>query len=229
MASIHNVFKMHIRNVFLWFVLPWLILGASFLINLLISLLLGGSVSIYSGGVSSIYIWMLIIGIISLSDTFPFALGFSVRRTDYFLGTLSTAFVVCVGGALILQFLSVMEQDVISGWGLGLHFFSLPYLSDGTLPEQYLLTLVLLIHSYLLGFTISSIYRRFGKTGMWTFCILLTAALTALLFLFTYLLGWNTFALFFQHYTAFEVGVWMIPMLFCYVLFSYLLLRKATV
>ena len=62
------------------FITPWIIVLSSFLISLMVGLLIErNGIWFYSGGVSSIYIFYFVVGIFCVNDTFPFALGFSVR------------------------------------------------------------------------------------------------------------------------------------------------------
>ena len=79
---------------------------------------------------------MFVGGIMSLTDTFPFALGFGVRRTDYVLGTTVMAVEVSAVTAVLWLLCSLLEI-VTGGWGIELHYFHLPYFNDGSLIEQF--------------------------------------------------------------------------------------------
>jgi hypothetical protein len=95
MNRIANVLRLHIRGWHYWLLVPLSIVLSSFVINLIISVILGGKTAIYTGGLSSIYIYMLVLGSLTVKETFAFALGFSVRRRDYYLGTLVMAVATC--------------------------------------------------------------------------------------------------------------------------------------
>ena len=131
MNRIASVMVMHSRDRLTWFFLPWIVVGSSFTVNVFIALLLGSKTAIYTGGLSSIYIYMLSVGAITVGGTFPFALGFSTRRRDYFLGTIAQAIAVSAAWAILLWLLSFIEDKLIRNWGVDLHFFHLPYLSNG--------------------------------------------------------------------------------------------------
>src|SRR5579864_123028 len=105
MNRMANVIIMHSRDKFSWFLLPWIVVGSSFVINLFIAALVGGNTAIYTGGLSSIYIFTLVAGAISVAGTFPFALGFGVRRRDYVLGALTLAVLVSAAWAILLVLL----------------------------------------------------------------------------------------------------------------------------
>lgn len=229
MNGITGVIAMHRKNTLAWFLSPWCIVLTSFLINLFIALLVGAKTGIYTGGLSSIYIFLFVMGIIILNDTFPFALGMSVRRTDYYLGTLAMALLAGTVNALLLCLMALIEHSLTNGWGVNLHFFHLPYLNDGTLIEQLCIIFVLVMHMYLLGFFVSSIYQRFKGVGLYVFfgLILLLASVWSLLS--TYLHWWVPQYHTLAGHSAFALAMYMVPLLFGYALASFALLRRATV
>ncbi|HEY3993718.1 MAG TPA: hypothetical protein VGM01_12685, partial [Ktedonobacteraceae bacterium] len=128
-----------------------------------------------------------------------------------------------------LVVLAFIERSVIVGWGVDLHFFSLAYVNDGSLGEQLWVSFAILIHMYFLGFVVGSIYRRFGKTGMWIFLVLAFVLLSTLAFLATYLLWWNVLAAWFVRSTAFGLALWLVPLIVVYALLAFVLLRKSVV
>ncbi|MCU6339498.1 hypothetical protein KW823_23575, partial [Enterobacter quasiroggenkampii] len=69
----------------MWFLAPWcFVLLPSFLINVLIGYLLQPEQGYYSGGVVSIFIYLLILGIVAVTQNFSFAFGINIRRKDYY-------------------------------------------------------------------------------------------------------------------------------------------------
>jgi hypothetical protein len=70
--------------------MPWLILGLAFVVNLAIFALVpdppAGEPKV-TGAILSIYVFMLIAHLQSMTQVFPFALGLSVTRRDFFAGT----------------------------------------------------------------------------------------------------------------------------------------------
>jgi hypothetical protein len=229
MNAVRTVVKMHTRDKLIWFFLPWMVLLGNFLITLIVVLmirLLGGKTPIYAGGLSSIYGVVCILGIVALNDTFPFALGFSVRRTDYFLGTTVMAVAVSAVAAVLLLLFSLLES-VTGGWGVELHYFHLPYLNDGSLIEQIWIYFVVMANMYFLGFVIGSIYRRFGRAGMLMFFLIVFLLMSIFSLVWTYLRWWGAFFHWFSQFTAFELALLLLPLTALYLLASYLLLRRA--
>ena len=54
----------------------------------------------YSGGAFYIFVYMLVLGITVIAMTFPFALGYSVTRRDFYLGTSLTFVLLAAGYAI---------------------------------------------------------------------------------------------------------------------------------
>jgi hypothetical protein len=215
------------RNKLNWLVVPWLILGCSFLVNVIIA----GAVNdepIYTGGVASVYIYMLIMGLLTLNHTYSFALGFSMRRKDYFLGTLITALLSSSLTTIFLSLLSFME-NYLNGWGVELYFFHLPYLNDGNIFIQSWVIFMILIHFYYLGFVITSVYRRFGFRGMVIFAIISLLAGSIFSAICTYFSWWSIIFTKIISYTAFQLSWGLGVLSLIYIFIAYLLLRRATV
>src|SRR5947209_3790999 len=141
MDRIASVMVMHARGRGTWLLGPWIVLGAAFVICLLITLsidlLWGGATPVYTGALACIYIVMLAEAIGTVIGTFPFAVGFGTRRRDYLLGTLAWGGAFCAAWAILLGLLSLFEANVIKNWGVGLHFFHLPFFSDGSPLRQF--------------------------------------------------------------------------------------------
>ncbi|QYR21405.1 hypothetical protein KZ483_27680 [Paenibacillus sp. sptzw28] len=220
-----GVLQMHLRDKWMWFYIPSIILMSSFLVNLII-----GSLTeepIYTGGLFSILIYMLVAGILTLTQTFPFALGLSVRRKDFYIGTASMIVLASAATAILLLILSLIEKWT-DAWSTELHFFNLPYLSDGSAPQNLFIFFILLLHAYYLGFAISSVHRRFGRLGMYVFSIGSFLIFTIAGYSITFLGWWDNIWIWVADQNAFGLALWLIPPVAVYALTSYLLLRKAT-
>jgi hypothetical protein len=227
MNALQSVMKMHARTTY-WFFTPLVIIVASFIMSLLVSRLFHGNGAVFYGGINYVYVFFFVFGIVSLNDTFPFALGFSVRRTDYFLGTLLLVVLLSAATAILIVLLAFVQSHAIHGWDGRLHLFSLPSVNDASSGEQLWIYFVAQVHMYFLGFAIGSIYRRFGKAGMWAFFVFAFLLLSASIFLSTSLHWESTFFFWLSQSTAFEFA-WLALLSAGYMLVSYMLLRKATI
>lgn len=227
MNPLTGMLKMHYRDKWTWLFTPWIILLSSFLVNVILATTMEDSM--YSGGVVSIFIYMLVAGIIVLAQTFPFTLGLSTRRTDYFIGTSFMAIIISAIFSLLLFLLAFTEGELTGGWGIGLHYFHLPYINDGTALEQFLIYFAIMLHMFYLGFIISSIFRRFGRNGLF-----LAAGIAFVLgsigsYFMTYFAWWGDLFHWITGHTAFELALWSIPLTVVYAALSFGLLRKSTV
>ncbi|WP_312473129.1 hypothetical protein [Neobacillus sp.] len=228
MNRISTVMKIHAKDKLMWFIVPWCFaLIPAFLINLLGGLILRPENGFYTGGLSSIFFLMMLVGISTLTKSFPFALGLSIRRTDFFLGTVMMVAIVCLGNSVVLSALSFVEGDW--GWGVGLHFFNLPYLSDGSLAERWWTLFATAFHITFLGFFNTAIFRRFGRTGLFVLFPVILIAGSVIGFLCTYFGWWTDIVNWLSGHSAAQLASWLFVVAVIYVLLSFLMIRKATV
>lgn len=226
MNRVVGIMKTHLADRWSWLILPWLIMGISFVCNLIIGGISGDK--IYTGGLASIYIYMLVLGIISVGQTFPFLIGFSARRKDYFLGTTATIAVISVISAIVLCLIGYVERET-DNWGVQLYFFNVKYLSDGPLLERLWVNFTLMINLFFMGFTIACIYRKFGRNGMYFFFIGLGLVLTIGSYLISLFDKWKTIFDWLADLAVIDLANGLFVLTLLYVFFSYLLLRKAVV
>ncbi|MFE8697602.1 hypothetical protein ACFYKT_14765 [Cytobacillus sp. FJAT-53684] len=226
--NIQSVLKMYSQDKLTWFLIPNIILFSVFLFTLLVSILISAGEQIYTGGASYIFFYMLIIGITVVKQTFPYAIGMSIRRTDYFLGTVAMSVATNILFGILLVILSFIE-NATNGWGGRVHFFHFPYLNDGTLFEQLMIYIIVLIHLFFLGFLISSFTRRFGGKGLLIAAISLLLIISAALLLVNYYGAWINIFNWFATHTAIQIAYTLILPTLLFIGLSYLMLRKATV
>ncbi len=258
MKRIASVIVMQARDRGTWFVTPWSALGAVFAIGWVIALsrdvLMGGIHDIFTGALASIFIVMLVGGIGAVTGTFPFAISFGTLRRDYVLGTLAMAGVVSAACAILLTLLSFIEAKVIKNWGVGLHFFYLPYFSDGSPLRKFCWTadtvcaqadpnyvsggsplgqvwvfFVLLLFMCVLGVLFGSIYQRFARTGVYITLGIVILLLSVLVLASSAWGWWGAIFGWLAQQTAAGLVEWSVPLIAFFALVSYALLRKATV
>jgi hypothetical protein len=258
MKRIASVTVMQSRDRVSWCVIPASAMGAGFAIVWVIAVLarlLGRPHDeVFTGALAVFYSVMLATGFGAVTGTFPFAVGFGARRRDYVLGTVGAAAAVCAAWAFVLTLLSLVEAMVIKNWGVGLHFFHLPFFSGGTplrefcwtsdavcaqadppyvrggAPlEQVWFSFVFLLFLFLLGLLLGSVYQRFGRIGIYI-ALGITLLLLSLFVVVSSVWGWwgPIFGWLGQQ-TAAGLAWWLVlPMAF-FAIASYVLLRKATV
>ncbi|GCE31628.1 hypothetical protein KDA_71120 [Dictyobacter alpinus] len=230
MNRVPGIIKMYFQDKQSWMLIPWLwILLPSFAVNWLIALLTHSDVGLYTGGLASLYLSTAAIGMLIVRETFPFAIGFSARRSEYFLGTLLVVLLFCTGSAVLLLLLSLIEHSLIRGWGVNLHFFSVPYVSDGPWPGQFWISFVLLVHLYSLGLMLASVYQRFRRNGLLILGVIALVTIALTFFALTSWIGWGGIIAWFAQHTAVDLASWLALPALLYIAISYLLLRKATI
>jgi hypothetical protein len=221
--------KMHMRyNKLGLFIVPWAILLSSFLINIFIASMINVKNGFYTGGLVSIFVYMFVVSIVILNQTFPFALGLSIRRKDYILGTLLASMLVCAVSAFILAIFSYMENSLTDGWGYKIHFFSLLKVYDSNIIWQFWILFIVLTHTFLFGFVIASLYRRLGRNGMFAFFTILALLVSVLSYACTYFKWWSNIFSWVSHNPNL-LSLWILLVSVVYAIVSYLLLRRATV
>ncbi|GAA4536108.1 hypothetical protein [Pseudonocardia xishanensis] len=160
--------RIHLVNLPLSLGMPWLILGSAFVVNLIIfgMIPMDPGDARTTGGIMSIYIFALIAHILSVTQTFPFALGLSVTRRDFFAG-LSLVIAAEAGlQGLVLTVLRAIESAT-NGWGIDMTFFGVPVLVQENWFLQWVLYTVPFLALSYLAVLAGTVYKRFGQAGMW--------------------------------------------------------------
>lgn len=169
MNTLANVGRYHLVDRVTWLAMPWAILAFSFLVNIGVSLAVPASPDgIYTGGLVSIYIFMLLCGALSMTRSLPFGLMMGVSRRTYYTGT--TLLVLTLGAVygLALTLLQLVERAT-NGWGVRLHFFRVPWIMDGPWYETWLTSFVLLVVLVLYGMWYGLVFRRWSVPGLVAF------------------------------------------------------------
>lgn len=259
MSRITSVMAMQARDRTSWFAIPAGVLGAGFaicfLIALAIVLLFGGSQGTYTGAVgAAIFMVTLVAGIGAVIRMYPFAVSFGALRRDFVLGTLAMGVVVSAVWAIILGLLSLIEANIVNNWGVDLHFFHLPVVSDGSLLRQicwshdadcarsdpnylrgglalgqFWVYFAILLFMFLLGLMLGSMYQRFGRIGEYIFAGVVFLLVSVFLFLSSYLSWWGAMFGWLGQQTAAGLALWLTLPMALFALVFYALLRKAAI
>lgn len=227
MRGISSVINIHLRHKLTWFYLPWMIMAFSFLVNLLIGVLINGE-TIYTGGLGTIYIFMFVTSLTTAIQLFPFTTGFSIRRTDFFLGTLTFITLISIFNSALLVLLSHIEIWT-GAWGDHMRFFNLPYLNDGSWLIQFIVNVILMLWFSMLGLGIGTFFLRFR--GIRTFIMLAAVMIiiSGLSLIAMRYEWWGPIIKWFASHSAFDLTLWMIPIVLILALCSRQCLRRSTV
>ena len=169
MNTLVNVGRYHLIDRFTWLALPWGIMAFSFLVNIGVALAVPtSSRGIYTGGLVSLYVFMLLCGSLSMTRSLPFGLMMGISRRTYYAGTALLVLTLSVVYGLALTVLQLVERAT-NGWGLNLHYFRIPWIMDGPWYETWLTSFVLLVAFVLYGMWYGLVFRRWSVPGLVTF------------------------------------------------------------
>ena len=232
-----NVVKLQLANPWTAVILPWMILGFIFLVNLTIWIIINAATSgndaadarkglTYSGSSFYIFIYMMVLAIQAFSITFRFALGFGVTRRDYWLGSAVTFVLLAAMFAIGITILSVIEVAT-GGWGLGGSMFSAVYFGN-VWWERLLVFFFGLLFFLFIGSLFAAVWVRWKANGM----IVLFGGLGLLVIAsiaFATLSGsWLSFGDVLAGSTPLGIASWLLVPAAIAALGSFLILRRAT-
>jgi hypothetical protein len=171
MKTLVNVARYHLVDRVTYVALPWAILAFSFLVNLaIVAMAPASSGGSYTGGLVSIYIFLLICGALSMTRELPFGLMLGVSRRAYYLGTALLVLALGIVYGLALTVLQAVER-ASGGWGFSLHYFRVPWIMDGPWYQTWVMSFVLLVLFFAYGMWYGLVYRRWSAVGLVTFII----------------------------------------------------------
>ena len=176
--------RMHLAHPLLSVGIPWLIVGTSFALNVAIWKVGNVAETVpgdgSTGGLASLYIAVGMVFAQSVTMIFPFAMGLSLSRRAFYLGTALTAVVQSVGNAAVLLALAAVE-GATNGWGVGLRFWMPGYLDVANPALQFLVYAVPMLACASLGMALGVVFKRWGAPGLYalTLGVLLIAGLAA--------------------------------------------------
>ncbi|MEU2348441.1 hypothetical protein [Modestobacter sp. NPDC049651] len=186
--------RLHLVNPALSLGIPWFVAGSSFVINLLVWGLTaageqpgGGS----TGGLAALYITVLIVFAQSITQLLPFAMGLSVTRRTFYLGTAVFAVVQSLLYGVVLTVLDAIE-NATGGWGLRLHFWAPGRMDVANPVLQFLVFAGPMLACCFLGLAFGVVLKRWGQVGLWTTFVGLAFLLGGALALIGYQGAWTS-------------------------------------
>jgi hypothetical protein len=240
-SRVTAVMKLHLVNRFSVFAIPWMILGFVLLVNLIIWWIIVSSTNDpaavadaqdglqYSGATFYIFVYMMVLGIQGVALTFPFALGLSVTRRDFWLGSALGFGVLAALYSAGMTALAVIER-VTNGWGLGGRMFTAVYFgaADEAWWMRFLIFFVIFLFFFFVGSAIATIYLRWRVNGMLVFFAGLALVLVGLLAIVVFTDSWPAVGAWFVQNGPVGVVFWSLVPTALAALTGFVLLRRAT-
>ena len=199
---------------------PWAIMGSALAVNLVIfgtiQAKAGVSDNPSSGGLASLYAVVLTVFVQAMNKPLQFALGLSLTRRTYLLGSAVFATALSFGSALVLYALYGVERGT-DGWGMDLAFFGAWGLGDGNPVVAVLEYAAPMMALIAVGSLLGGLYARWGMIGVYvtTIALLIVAGVFAVIM--TYAEAWTSLGHWFadQSTAALAAGYpWIITALF---------------
>ncbi|HIE60593.1 MAG TPA: hypothetical protein EYQ02_02600, partial [Microbacterium sp.] len=121
MNRVGNVVRMQLvnRQTFIW--VPLLVLGGTLAVTLMIWAMLPPEAVKYGGGAQAPMWYFFAVGIMGMTQTFPFSQAMSVTRREFFLGSLLTAGLTSAILTVIFVIGGFIEKAT-NGWGVNGYF-----------------------------------------------------------------------------------------------------------
>jgi hypothetical protein len=239
LRRIGAVTRLHFVNRFQIVYLPLIVLGAIFLVNLAIWWIIvestGGNNSAnrtsthlgYSGAVSYIYVYGIVIAVQAISRTFPFSLGFGVTRRDFYLGSTLAFVILSFGFASVLTVMSVLELAT-NGWGLGGRMFAPLFFTNSFWLLRFVMYFCAFLFLLFIGTAGAAFFVRWRATGLTAFFGIIAVLLLAAVAYFTLAHQWPALGTWFVRSGAVGVCVWLLVPTAVAGVAGFFVLRRAT-
>jgi hypothetical protein len=152
--------------------LVWMPIGVLvfvFLVNLVIFAVVprsdGGG---HTYAISTLYIWLMIVGIVMIVQRLPFGLTLGLSRRAFYRGTALLVLAMAAVYAVGVTAAQAIERAG-DGWGVQMHFFRVPWLFDAPWYETLVTAFVLGAAVMVYGAWYGVVFRRWGIVGMVAF------------------------------------------------------------
>ncbi|PPF81164.1 ABC transporter permease [Subtercola sp. Z020] len=232
------VLRLHLTNRWTTIGTPLVVLALIWAANWIVWLLIVRSVGAddradamegtqFSGAIFYIFVYMMVVAVQAITRTFPFALGFSVTRRDFFLGTALLFAVLSAFYAVVITALSLIEEAT-GGWGLGGHLFTAVWYGTGSPIERFVQILLLFLFFFFVGAAVAIVYLRWRANGMIVFWVAVGVLGLGLAALATFTNSWPAVYEWFIATGAFGVTAWSLVVTALAALVGYVVLRRAT-
>lgn len=236
-SRIVNVVRLNLANPWTTVVLPWIILGIVFVLNLSIWWIIftaAGPDNVenvsdglqYSGATTWVFVYMMVVAIQAVNLTFPFALGYGVTRRDFWLGSSLTFVLLAAMYATGLAILSIIEEAT-GGWGFGGRMFTAIYFGENA-GQRLFIFFAAFLFFFFFGAAIATVYVRWKATGVTLFFVALGVVLVAAAAALTLTGTWHLIGDFFAGAGLVGSFAWSLVLTAISGVVGYLILRKAT-
>jgi hypothetical protein len=237
-THVWRIVKLHFVNKWTTIGIPWLVMTFIFLVNITIWAIITASVTQkdrpavehglgYTGASFYIFIYMLVVALQAINNTFPYALGLGVTRREFSLGTAIAFVLLAVGYGAALTILSFIEQWT-NGWGLGGHMFTAIYFSDGPWFARLFVFAGAMLFFFFIGAMAASVYVRWRSNGLLVAGAGIAVIVLGLVALATLTSSWAAFGNSILAAGSIGIVAWLLLVAAIAAVVGYLVLSRAT-
>jgi hypothetical protein len=238
-TRIWNVVRLHLVDRRTYIGIPWLIVAAAWVISVIISNIIGYATGEGLGGVEATegqrFSWavlapqwyLIVVAVQSIAYSFPFALGYSATRRDFYLGTSLLFVLLSAFNAIAFTLLTQIEK-VTNGWGMGTYMFNALWFGLEAWYVDLLAFFSVQMLVLFVGASVATIYMRWRMPGMLVFWISLALTLVGSVALITYTRSWAAVMDWITAQGTAGVFLWLLVPTALAGLGGFLALRRAT-
>jgi hypothetical protein len=227
MNRVLAVARMHLTDRLTIFGLPPAILAASFTVNILVNAAEPPHAR-SSGGISAIYIVMIVVAVMATARGMAFALSMGASRRAFALGTGLTGGLLAVTFGVLLLVCNRIEAAT-GGWWLHARFFRFDWLEQHGLVSAWLLGTLGLLAVFLLGAWASTIWLRWKSYAMVVGLVAGVLAFGGSAVLVTWLHAWASVGHWFAGLSPLTAAGWVALLCVPLAGASYLTLRRVAI
>ena len=185
--------RLHLVNPLVILGIPWLIVAISFAISLAVWHLTpaGENDGGFTGGVMALYITVLVVYVQAVTQLLPFAMGVSLSRRTFYLGTALVAAVqsLLYGVAIAV---TVAIENATNGWGRGMNYWAPAIFEvDNPVLQVFASGAPMLAFAFI-GVGIGVVHKRWGQAGTWGLIIASLVFFGGLGILLAWLDAWSS-------------------------------------
>ncbi|SFF91639.1 hypothetical protein [Blastococcus tunisiensis] len=162
--------RLHLIHPLVILGVPWLVVGIAFAINWALWSTAGldeaSGGDAFTGGVLSLYITVMVAFVQTVTQLLPFAMGISLSRRTFYLGTALVALVQALVYGIVLALLTQVEEAT-GGWGAGLEFWAPAAMNVDNFALQVLLSGAPMLALIFVGMGLGVLYKRWGQVAVW--------------------------------------------------------------
>jgi hypothetical protein len=199
MTRVLQAARLHLIHPLVILGIPWLVVSISFAINVAVWHLTpaGEDDGGFTGGVLALYITVLVVYVQAVTQLLPFAMGISLSRRTFYLGTALVVVVQSLFYGIALAVLGAIE-NATDGWGAGMNYWAPgPFEVDNFVLQVFASGTPMLAFAFI-GVGTGIVQKRWGQAGTWGLIIASMVFFGGLAILITWLDGWGSLATWFS-------------------------------